>query len=391
MRKKPGKTGPLDSTKPRVLLVDDDISLLNSMHRALHRKYDLVCEPDPSKGLATIEQGGGFSAIVSDLYMAPMNGIDFLRKARDMAPALPRLLLSGNHSLSSAVEAVNRAGVHKVLFKPIRLEEFSAALDEAIALYCNNRYGGPFADSRKRMQTLVANALNTNRMEVHYQPRFCLLTGNTTAVEALARFNGMPDGMTTHELIDAIDGTELMVRLTDAVVNFVGKDFDRLLLAFGQRVHVSINISPSLLLDSAFPDHVREKCARFGIEPEKIELEITEGGSEFVNGEIDETVAALKLLGFRIAIDDFGKGNNSLAALRRKIADVIKVDKSLIHSIANNPLDQQLAGTVVSIARECGMTTVAEGVENQEDMAVVRSLAFDQVQGFFMARPRPVN
>lgn len=124
-------TGPAESPRPRVLVVDDDELLLRSVQRILRTNYDVVAISNPYRALVSIEEEGPFSAIICDLTMPGLDGIEVLETARDGAPETPRILLTGNATIPASIDAVNRARISNFLTKPVSPDELLRAVGEA--------------------------------------------------------------------------------------------------------------------------------------------------------------------------------------------------------------------------------------------------------------------
>ena len=152
---------------------------------------------------------------------------------------------------------------------------------------------------------------------------------------------------------------------------------------------VSVNVSPAQLRDERFADHVQHVLRSHSIEPGRLELEITE--SLFIDDALGafERLQALRRLGVRIALDDFGTGYSSLAYLRRFPFDTLKIDRAFISELLVQGDAQAIVRTITQLAGALGMRTIAEGVENEAQLAVVSQTGCDEAQGFLISRPCP--
>jgi EAL domain-containing protein (putative c-di-GMP-specific phosphodiesterase class I) len=153
---------------------------------------------------------------------------------------------------------------------------------------------------------------------------------------------------------------------------------------------VSVNLSARQLAVADLRDRVAEVLARHGLAPERLCLEITESvlmrDADATVGVIDE----LQALGVRVSIDDFGTGYSSLAYLKRFPVDSVKIDRSFVDGLPDDPSDAAIVTAVVSLAHALGLTVVAEGVESPEQLAALVRLGCDHAQGYWFARPQPV-
>jgi EAL domain-containing protein (putative c-di-GMP-specific phosphodiesterase class I) len=155
----------------------------------------------------------------------------------------------------------------------------------------------------------------------------------------------------------------------------------------GTPLELSVNVSPRQLLDPRFVDDVAEALASAHLEPARLTLEITEG---VVAHDIDAAVAVLlrlRAIGVKLAIDDFGTGYSSLTYLRRLPVDVHKIDRSFVAALAGDPTQLTFVESILQLAETLGLHTVAEGVEEQGQLTMLRRLNMPLAQGFLFARP----
>ena len=154
---------------------------------------------------------------------------------------------------------------------------------------------------------------------------------------------------------------------------------------------VSVNLSGRQLDTAVLIDNVRAILARTGLDPGLLGLEITESVIMHNTETTVQRLNELRELGVGFAIDDFGTGYSSLSYLRSFPVDELKIDRSFIETIAEDPAAVPLVATIVQLARALSLTTVAEGVETQAQFDLLKELGCDRVQGFFFARPAPVE
>jgi EAL domain-containing protein (putative c-di-GMP-specific phosphodiesterase class I) len=155
------------------------------------------------------------------------------------------------------------------------------------------------------------------------------------------------------------------------------------------RVGVAVNVSADTVLDAAFVTEVAAILTSVGIAPELLTLELTEG---VVVGDPElavERMGELRALGVRISVDDFGTGYSSLTYLKGLPVDEVKIDKTFVDGLSEDPADRAVVRAVVDIAHTLGLRVVAEGVEQEQQMGLLRSLGVDEVQGYLQGRPMP--
>ncbi len=150
---------------------------------------------------------------------------------------------------------------------------------------------------------------------------------------------------------------------------------------------MSVNLSPREFRQAGLVEQIASALRGTGLSPETLILELTESGvMEDIAGAV-ETLTALKRLGVRVAIDDFGKGHSSLSYLKSLPVDIIKIDKSFVEGLGNDARDETLVRAIISLARELDLLSIAEGVETADQMTVLRAMRCDRAQGYHFSPP----
>ncbi|HVQ03790.1 MAG TPA: EAL domain-containing protein, partial [Burkholderiaceae bacterium] len=152
-------------------------------------------------------------------------------------------------------------------------------------------------------------------------------------------------------------------------------------------VRVSVNLSPRQLSDADLLDEVRAVLADTGLQPDLLELEVTESSVMHNVERALQVLGSLKAMGVRLAIDDFGTGYSSLAQLKRFPIDTLKVDRSFIRELPADTEDKAIAEAIIAMGKTLSLTVVAEGVETPEQKAFLRERACDQMQGYHFSKP----
>ncbi len=252
------------------------------------------------------------------------------------------------------------------------------------------RFHAALNESRRRRVELerhLQGALERDELLLEYQPLFSL-DGAVVSLEALVRWQSVPIGRVgPGEFIPIAEENGMIEAIGTWVL---GTAFDRLaaLRATGlTEVAMAVNLSAHQLGESSLPGRLEELFRDRGIPPGRVTVEITESMLVAAGGPGEETLARIRGLGIQVAIDDFGTGFSSLAYLRRLPADVLKIDRAFIAELALGVADREIVGAVIDLARRLGMRTVAEGVETDRQLAILRELRCDAVQGFLLARP----
>lgn len=233
----------------------------------------------------------------------------------------------------------------------------------------------------------LAAAIENGQLSLVYQPKAEIKTGRITGVEALLRWHHPKHGLVDPGwFMPQAEQTELMTPLTDLVMTTAMDQCERW-HAQGIRVGVSINASARNLHDLRFPNRVADRLAEFHLDPAWFEVEITENTVMADPVRSASVLGHLRALGVGIAIDDFGTGYSSLASLRQLTIDRIKIDRSFVTDLATREGDLTIARSVIELARNLGLRSVAEGIETPEVLEILDQLGCDEAQGFLIARP----
>ncbi len=236
----------------------------------------------------------------------------------------------------------------------------------------------------------LRRALEEGQFELYYQPKVSLASGRIEGCEALVRWHEPELGMVgPGDFIPVAEETGLIVGLGEWVLEEACRqaaDWSRRGVC---EVPVAVNLSPEQFRRPGLARRVARVVQEAGIPPERLELEITEGvmlhDTEQVIRELDE----MRALGMRIALDDFGTGYSSLSYVRRLPVDTLKIDRTFIMDIDEDPEDAALTRAIIALGHVLGLRSVAEGVETEAQRARLASWSCDQMQGFLFSRPLP--
>ncbi|MCU1395693.1 MAG: diguanylate cyclase/phosphodiesterase & domain with sensor(s) [Ilumatobacteraceae bacterium] len=231
----------------------------------------------------------------------------------------------------------------------------------------------------------LADAINEDQLNLAYHPQLRTATGECDMVEALLRWvhptlGPVPPG----DFIAVAEHTDLIAPITQFALERAIRDISAL---GDERVSVAVNISARNLQDRHFPESVLEIVRRYDLAPHRLELEITESALASDPERTRFAIDALRAEGIRIAIDDFGTGYSSFSSLRELEVDRIKIDKGFITRITTGTKDEILVRSIIRLASELGLETVAEGIEDLATWNLVRALGCDVGQGFVIAEP----
>jgi diguanylate cyclase (GGDEF)-like protein len=241
-------------------------------------------------------------------------------------------------------------------------------------------------NERRQIELDLREAIEANAIELHYQPIVDMRTGAVTGFEALARWN--------HPVRGAIPPTVFIPIAEDTgIIYTLGRwiliEACRQAMTWPDCMAVSVNVSPVQFAEPDFVETVAAALAAAGLDPARLELELTEGIFLEDNAATSTTLRKLKDLGVAITLDDFGTGYASLSYLRVFPFDRIKIDRSFVSDLGTGSQLIAIVQAVVSIARALGMTTTAEGVETEAQREFLAALGCDHAQGWLFSRALP--
>jgi diguanylate cyclase (GGDEF)-like protein len=248
-----------------------------------------------------------------------------------------------------------------------------------------------FQQTANRMTRLARlhQALREGQLELHYQPMFAVGTGAVDGVEALVRWNVPEEGLVLPDrFVPLAEESGLMRDLTRFVISAALEEARRL-QGEGLAQRVAVNVSVRDLQDPGLPEDVSQLLQAAAVEPRWLELEITERTIMSNPAQAAAVISRLHELGVTVTIDDFGTGSTSLALLSRLPVDCLKVDRSLVASMAEERADALIVETTVALGHNLGLTVVAEGVETLEVWRRLNDIGCDSVQGFYFSPPVP--
>jgi EAL domain-containing protein (putative c-di-GMP-specific phosphodiesterase class I)/CheY-like chemotaxis protein len=369
----------------RVLIVDDDAAVLQASSLLLGRAGFTVDSATSGERAMQFLQSNAYSAILSDINMEGMSGLDLLRSIRERDLDTPVILFTGGPSLSTAIDAM-AWGAHRYLLKPVAPEELVESVTRAVLLSDLARLKREaFAlqgtavlpvDDREQLDRTFARALD--RIQIVFHPILSMKERRAIGYEALVR----SDEPTLSHPIALLDTAGLLGRhedLTRAIYTRVGER--AIDLPSGRLLFV--NVHPPDLLDPSLHG-MGSPLAPYA---DRIVLEITERASIERMGDITDVVRDLRLLKYRLAVDDLGTGYAGLASFTQLSPDLVKLDRSLITGIHSNPVKQRVVRAMNTLCADLGMKVISEGVETAAEKDALMELGADLLQGYLFGQP----
>jgi EAL domain-containing protein (putative c-di-GMP-specific phosphodiesterase class I)/CheY-like chemotaxis protein len=374
-----------DGLGGRVLVVDDEEPIRTAFARALRRDgHDVVTAGDGSEAMRWLAQPSSLDAIVSDIRMPQMNGLDLLRAVRERDADLPVLLITAEPDVASAMEAIDH-GAYKYISKPVDLEQLTSSVRRAVAMRRMARLRREalalvgqdtlqIAD-RAALEQSFKRALESAWMA--YQPIVCTADGEVYGYEALLRSSerSLPH---PGAVIDAAERLGRLDELGQRVRSLAPEP-----MTGAGSANLFVNLHPRDLADESLfaSDSALGKMAS------RVILEITERATLDEVPDVRERLSRLRRLGFRLAVDDLGAGYAGLSSFALLEPQIIKFDMTLVRDIDTNPVKRRVVDKMTSLAHELNVLVVAEGVETAAERDILVSSGCDLMQGYLFAKP----
>jgi diguanylate cyclase (GGDEF)-like protein/PAS domain S-box-containing protein len=239
-----------------------------------------------------------------------------------------------------------------------------------------------------QMESALRTALEDNEFEILYQPQISFANGRMLGMESLLRWNSSEFGLVgPNTFIPLAEETGLIVSIGEWVLLQSCKEVAALQSRLGVECSVAVNISPRQFQQKDFPATVERALHTSGLKPEQLELEITENLLMVDSEESLEIMQRVRKLGVRFAIDDFGTGFSNMGYITRFAVDRIKIDRSFISRCDTDENSRAVTAAIIALAHSLQIEVIAEGVESEQHVQMLRQMACDQAQGYFYSRP----
>ena len=237
----------------------------------------------------------------------------------------------------------------------------------------------------------IPDAIERGELEIWHQAKLALASDEIAGTEALLRWKHPERGfIQPGSFIPQVEETTLINPVTQAVIVAAFADAGAWRVE-GHRLRVSVNLSVRNLLDRTLLDVLEQNCRSNRLEPSDIDLEITESAVMSDPEYCVRLVALLRDRGYGVSIDDFGVGHSSLAYLQKLRVSGLKIDQAFVRTLASNVNNQNIVRSILHLAKSLQLETVAEGIEDERSLSLLREWGCDYGQGYFIHRPAPMK
>lgn len=379
------RTLPKDDAALRLLLVEDEDELREALVRTLRGSFDVIAVGDGSAA-AELLMRDSFDAVLSDIGLPGMSGVELLRLVRTYDLDVPVVLMTGQPSVETAVAALELGALtyiqkpfsHDVLkstlLRAAKLSRLARTKREAIDA---NIAGSPLTNDRTGLVASFDRALET--LSVHFQP-IADCGQRTVGFEALMRTKE-PSLPHPGALLEAAERLGRMPEVGRRVRELAARCFqppDDDMVLF-------VNLHPLDLSDS----NLFDRQAPLTKMADRVILEITERAALEDVTETRHRAAELRRRGYRLALDDLGAGYSGLTSFATFEPEVVKLDMSLIRGIEASPVKRHIVESMTKLCRDLDMRVVAEGIETKLELDAILDLGCDYLQGYLLGRPGP--
>jgi diguanylate cyclase (GGDEF)-like protein/PAS domain S-box-containing protein len=241
---------------------------------------------------------------------------------------------------------------------------------------------------RMTLENMLRGAVGRKEVFVQYQPEFDLADNRLIRFEALARWEHPTLGRISPEkFIPIAEESGIIVALGATIMQMACTEAVRWQSLTGQSIQVAVNVSNIQFRRKGFVEEVKSILDQTGLRPELLQIEVTESVMMGASKQAQETMSRLRAMGIGMAIDDFGTGYSNLSYLPSMAFDALKIDRSFMLNLELQPETESMIRTLITLAHNLGMRVIVEGVETEQQLALIKTLGADEVQGYLLGRP----
>ena len=376
---------PTPCLRARVLIVDDDDTLVRSYARTLAVEgYDVDTRFDGEAAVDAIRHSS-YDVVLSDIDMPRLGGLDLLERIRAHDLDVPVVLITGSPTLETAIAAIEY-GALRYLPKPVDPARLRSITADAVCLHRIARakrraldlVGGEARLAGDRAGLVASFGRAVESLWIAYQPIISWSRRDVFGYEALLR-SREPSLPHPGAILDAAERLDRLHELGRVIRERAAAPA----VPLPDNALLFVNLHTQDLLDDDLYDTTRPLAAI----AERVVLEITERASLHSIHDVQGRIARLRRMGYRIAIDDLGAGYAGLTSFAQLEPEVVKLDMSLVRDVHEQPTKQTLVRTMIAMCSELGMKVVAEGIETPAERATIVDSGCDLLQGFLFAKP----
>jgi len=375
----------------QIIIVDDDQFQLKLLsHQLSMVGYRNVTAFDD--GQTALDHMAGqildSTIVILDLNMPNMDGLEFLQKLQEAKFTGALLLVSGEDERvlqsAEALASSYQLWVLGHLNKPVQQEQLQKYLKQLDAQKKKSLVG----EKQYNYEAIrLKQAIESGELSNFYQPKVLLDTGELVGVEALVRWEHPDDGLILPDnFIDLAEENELIDSIAQQVLSSALSD-SKLWKDNGIDITVAVNISMYNLNTRDFISYLEKELLTSGVSPQNLILEVTESKLMKDYSLVLDMLTRLRLRRVNLSIDDFGTGHSSMTQLRDIPFNELKIDRGFVHSACENATLHGIFDGSIRLAKNLGIKTVAEGVENEADWSFLDGSGCDLAQGFFIGKP----
>ncbi|MBB3047153.1 EAL domain-containing protein (putative c-di-GMP-specific phosphodiesterase class I) [Litorivivens lipolytica] len=382
--------------KARVLIVEDDDFQRKIITRQLQSNQLEVLEAgDGAEALHIIRHSGhAVDFILCDLDMPTMDGMEFIRNLSDNNLLIPIALMSAReirviHSVELMCEAFTMPTLGSFQ-KPLSQKQLDSITRQAKVLAISAQ-SAPSTEDAAFSVSQVLSAIERGEIIPFFQPKFCLRDNRIVGAEALARWQHPTNGFIPPDsFIGLLEQSGNIDQLTLSILEqscqIAAGWYQQ-----GYNICLAVNLSTVSLQNKALSERICSIVEASGLPNSAVTLEVTESAAIANLGYALENLTRLRMRGFGISIDDFGTGFASMEQLRRIALTELKIDRSFVSTMLEEKESFAIVQSSIEIANRLNLTTVAEGVETEEQRAMLSAATCHHAQGYLFSKPLPAD
>lgn len=380
----------------RIAVIMIELSRYKELIMGVGRSREEALLAACAERLSMFNQGGVLGRIGEDLFalVSPMgtNVRDVEGKVLDIVESFRSPLCVGDDELfvscriGSSVSSDRGGGVDALLGQAETALRCARSTESGgFCFYCPGMECGR---NKMEMERALYHAVLNNEFTLAYQPQFSLATRQVVGVEALLRWQRDGIGwVSPAEFIPLLEETGLILQVGEWVLRTACTVNRNWQMQGLPRIKMAVNLSALQFRQPHFPEKIGRILADTGLQPEYLELEITENIAMHSEPEIIATLNELKVLGVELALDDFGTGYSSLSYLKNFPIGKLKIDQSFIRDIVIDKANKAIVTAILAIAASFGLNVIAEGVETREQAMLLEAWGCTEIQGYYFSRP----